>query len=213
MREDDIKYIFVSASSNFGNMISMALASLYLPFLPMLAKQILLNNLLADIPSMGIAGDNVDRQWQHTPHRWDIGLIRRAMLTFGLTSTAFDLLTFVVLLALSHGDPRAFRTGWFIESLLTQLAILLVIRTYRPFYRSRPGRFLRWSVPAVMLVALALPYSPLAEAFEFHRLSATSLAAVLAIVAAYVAVSEASKRVFYRFGGIARTRRHARMAG
>jgi Mg2+-importing ATPase len=201
-----LKYIFITTSANFGNMISMALASLFLPFLPLLAKQILLNNFLSDIPAMGIAGDNVDRQWQRTPHRWDIALIRRSMLTFGLTSTVFDLITFAALLTLAGGDEAIFRTGWFLESLLTELWILLVIRTYRPFYRSRPGRFLKWSAPAVMLVAIALPALPAAGWFGFVPLPGAILAAILAITALYVVVSEASKRVFYRHlgGGLGR---------
>ena len=196
-----LKYIFITTSANFGNMISMAIASLFLPFLPLLAKQILLNNFLSDIPAMGIAGDRVDRQWQRTPHRWDIGLIRRSMLTFGLTSIAFDLVTFWALLTLARGDADIFRTGWFLESLLTELWILLVIRTYRPFYRSRPGRFLLWSVAVVMAVAIALPFLPFAGLFGFVPLPPAILGAVLAITALYVVVSEASKRVFYRHLG------------
>lgn len=195
------KYIFITTSANFGNMISMALASLYLPFLPLLAKQILLNNFLSDIPAMGIAGDNVDREWERTPHRWDIRLIRRSMLTFGLTSTAFDLIAFAVLLTMAGDDPEIFRTGWFLESLLTELWILLVIRTYRPFYRSSPAPFLKWSVAAVMLVAIALPFSPAAALFGFVPLPGPILMAMLAITALYVIVSETSKRFFYRHLG------------
>lgn len=193
-----LKYIFIATSANFGNMISMALASLFLPFLPLLAKQILLNNFLSDIPAMGISGDNVDRQWQRTPHRWDIRMIGRSMLTFGLTSTVFDLLTFAVLMTLADGTRDIFRTGWFLESLLTQLWILLVIRTYRPFYRSRPGRFLMWSAPTMMLVAVAVTMSPFGSPFGFVPLPSGIFLAILAITALYIVVSEASKRWFYR---------------
>jgi len=199
-----IKYIFIVTSGNFGNMISMALASVYLPFLPLLAKQILLNNFLADVPSMGIAGDNVDREWERTPHRWDIRLIRRAMLAFGLTSTVFDLLTFAVLLELAGGSHQLFRTGWFVESLLTELWVLLAIRTYRPFYRSHPGRFLKWGVVATSLVAVALPYLPDALLLGFVPLPGPILAAVIAITALYVAASEAIKRPVYRHLGAGR---------
>ena len=202
-----IKYIFIVTSGNFGNMVSMALASIYLPFLPLLAKQILLNNFLADVPSMGIAGDNVDREWERTPHRWDIRLIRRAMLAFGLTSTVFDLLTFAVLLELAGGNPALFRTGWFVESLLTELWVLLAIRTYRPFYRSHPGRFLQWGVVATSLVAVALPYLPDALLLGFVPLPGRILAAVLAITALYVAASEAIKRPVYRHLGRSPRRR------
>ena len=193
-----LKYVFISISANFGNMISMAAASLFLPFLPLLAKQILLNNFMSDIPAMGIAADNVDREWERTPHRWDIGLIRRSMLTFGLTSTVFDLITFGALLALAGENRDIFRTGWFLESLLTQVWILFVIRTYRPFYRSPPGRFLLWSGIAVMGVALALPLLPIADVFGLVPLPARIVVAILAITSLYVVVSEASKRYFYR---------------
>lgn len=193
-----LKYIFITTSANFGNMISMAVASVFLPFLPLLAKQILLNNLLSDIPAMGIAGDNVDREWQRTPHRWDMRLIRRSMLTFGLTSTFFDLLTFGVLLAMADGAEEIFRTGWFLESLLTELWILFVIRTYRPFYRSKPGKFLAWSAAATMLVAIALPMLPVAHLFGFVALPPDVFLAILAITAFYVVASEATKRLFYR---------------
>jgi Mg2+-importing ATPase len=196
-----IKYIFITTSANFGNMLSMALASVYLPFLPLLAKQILLNNFLSDVPAMGIARDNVDREWERTPHRWDIGLIRRSMLMFGLTSTAFDLVTFMALLALADGNAELFRTGWFVESLLTELWILLVIRTYRPLTRSSPAPFLKWSVAIVMLVAIALPFTALAAPFGFVPLPGIVLGVVLAITALYVLVSEVSKRRFYRHLG------------
>jgi Mg2+-importing ATPase len=193
-----IKYIFITTSANFGNMLSMALASLYLPFLPLLAKQILLNNFLSDIPAVGIAGDHVDGEWERTPHRWNIRLIRRSMVIFGLTSTLFDVITFAALLTMAGSNRQVFRTGWFLESLLTELWILLVIRTYRPFFRSKPGTFLLWSVVAMMLLAIALPYSPGAALFGFVPLPWDILTAILAITALYVAASEISKRYFYR---------------
>lgn len=193
-----MKYIFITTSANFGNMISMALASLFLPFLPMLATQILLNNFLSDIPAMGIASDNVDRNWQSTPHRWDIKLIRNFMLTFGLVSTLFDLLTFGVLLYLAGEVAEVFRTGWFVESLLTELLILFVIRTYKPFYQSRPGRFMLWSTASVVLLTLLLPYLPVATLFGFVPLPASVLAAILVITALYVVASELTKRAFFR---------------
>ena len=193
-----LKYIFITTSANFGNMISMALASLFLPFLPLLAKQILLNNLLSDIPAMGIAGDNVDRDWERTPHRWDIKMIRNFMITFGLISTVFDLLTFGVLLSLAGEVAEVFRTGWFVESLLTELLILFVIRSYKPFYQSRPGRFLMWSTAAVVVLTLALPYLPIAGVFDFVPLPIPVLAAILVITVLYVLVSELTKRVFFR---------------
>jgi len=193
-----LKYIFVTTSANFGNMLSMAVASMVLPFLPLLAKQILLNNFLSDIPAMGIAGDNVDHEWEDTPHRWDIKLIRNFMVTFGLVSSVFDLLTFVTLLYLAGEAPDIFRTGWFVESLLTELLILFVIRTHRPFHRSRPGRFLIVSTIVVFVVAVLLPYVSIGTVFSFVPLPAPVLAAMLGITAMYIVVSEMTKRWFYR---------------
>lgn len=193
-----IKYIFIATSGNFGNMLSMAAASLFLPFLPLLAKQILLNNFLGDVPSLGIATDRVDDEWRSTPHRWDIGLIRRAMLTFGLTSSAFDLITFVTLFSLAGASEETFRTGWFVESLLTELWVLLVLRTYRPFFRSRPGRILLASALLMTFVALALPYSVVASWFGLVALSWTTVGAVTLIAVLFVATCEVIKRPVYR---------------
>jgi Mg2+-importing ATPase len=121
-----MKYVSVTTSANFGNMISMAFASLFLPFLPLLAKQILLNNLLSSLPSLAIAGDNVDAEQTRAPRRWDIGAVRRFMISFGLISSLFDFLTFGFLLLVLHASVETFRTAWFVESLLTQLGSGLV---------------------------------------------------------------------------------------
>jgi len=193
-----LKYIFITTSANFGNMISMALASLFLPFLPLLAKQILLNNLLSDIPAMGIAGDKVDRDWERAPHRWDIKLIRNFMITFGLVSVVFDLLTFAVLLYLAGEAVEVFRTGWFMESLMTELLILLVIRTHQPFYKSIPGRFLVWSTTGMVLLTVTLPYLPLGAAFGFVPLPVPVLIAILGITVLYIVVSEFTKHIFFQ---------------
>jgi len=193
-----LKYIFITTSANFGNMISMALASMFLPFLPMLAKQILLNNFLSDIPAMGIAGDNVDREWEFTPHRWDMRNIRNFMIVFGLVSSLFDIITFGGLLYLIGETPELFRTGWFVESLLTELLIILVIRTYMPFYRSRPGRFLAWSIAIVGIVAITIPYLPAAAVFGMVPLPANVMAIILVTAALYVVASETVKRRFFR---------------
>jgi Mg2+-importing ATPase len=193
-----VKYIFITASANFGNMVSMALASLFLPFLPLLAKQILLNNFLSDIPSVFIARDRVDPVWVRKPYHWDIAAIRRFMLTFGLTSSVFDILTFVVLLVLVAGDVEQFRTGWFAESLLTELLVLFVLRTYKPFWRSLPGRSLAWSTLVMLVVTLLLPYLPFAGLFDFVALPFGVLTAVLGISVLYVGVTEWLKRRVYR---------------
>jgi Mg2+-importing ATPase len=193
-----LKYIAITTSANFGNMISMAAASLLLPFLPLLAKQILLNNFLSDIPGMAVAGDNVDRELIERPRRWDIRSLRRFMVVFGSISSVFDFLTFGVLLWVFHATPELFRTGWFVESLLTELAIVLVVRTYRPFYRSRPGRLLWMSALAMMVVTVSLPYLPDLTLFEFVALPPSLLAALLLITLLYVGAAEVGKRVFYR---------------
>jgi P-type Mg2+ transporter len=193
-----LKYISITTSANFGNMISMAVASLLLPFLPLLAKQILLNNFLSDIPAMAVAGDNVDRELIERPRRWDIHSLRSFMVVFGSISSVFDFLTFGVLLWVFQATPELFRTGWFVESLLTELAIVLVVRTYRPFYRSRPGRLLLMSALAMMVVTVSLPYLPGLALFDFVALPPSLLAALVLITLLYVGASEIGKRIFYR---------------
>ncbi len=135
-----LKYILTTISANFGNMFSMAGASMFLPFLPLLSSQILLNNFLSDIPATTIASDNVDPEWVEKPRRWNAKFIRDYMVLFGLVSSIFDFLTFATLLFVFHAAPEEFRTGWFVESLLTELVIALVVRTRHVFFRSRPGR-------------------------------------------------------------------------
>jgi Mg2+-importing ATPase len=192
-----LKYVFTTTSANFGNMLSMAGASLFLPFLPLLAKQILLNNFLSDLPGAAIASDNVDREWVERPQRWDIGFIRRFMAVFGLLSSLFDYLTFGALWLLTRGDAALFRTGWFVESLLTELAVALVVRTRQPCYRSRPGRLLWASTLAVALATLALPYLPSDRLFGFTPLPAPIMALLIAITGLYVLAAELTKRWFY----------------
>jgi Mg2+-importing ATPase len=193
-----LKYISIVSSANFGNMISMALASLALPFLPLLAKQILLNNFLSDIPSMGIASDNVDREWESTPHRWNIKQIRNFMVVFGLVSSLFDILTFVALYLLAEMVPAVFRSGWFVESLLTQLLTIFIVRTYKPFYQSRPAKLLIVSALGIGLLAIGLPYSPVAPWFGLVPLPFHILLLMLAISLVYMVSAEFVKRAFYR---------------
>lgn len=193
-----LKYIFTTTSANFGNMFSMAGASIFLPFLPLLAKQILLNNFLSDIPGMTIASDDVDLEWVERPQHWDIGFIRNFMLVFGLVSSVFDYATFGVLLFIAHASPDEFRTGWFIESLLTELAVALVVRTRRPFFRSRPGRWLWVSSLIVGLLTIALPYLPINTWFDFIPLPLPLLLLVIGITALYVLTAEVAKYFFYR---------------
>ncbi|MBV2131975.1 magnesium-translocating P-type ATPase [Pseudomonas sp. MAP12] len=193
-----LKYIFITTSANFGNMISMAVASLFLPFLPLLAKQVLLNNFLSDIPAVGIASDRVDREWERTPHRWDLRMVRNFMIGFGLVSSLFDLLTFGVLLWFAGEVAELFRTGWFVESLLTEILIIFVVRTWKPCWRSRPGRLLLGTSLAIIAVTIALPYSPLAVWFGLVPLPPMLLLALLGICLLYAGASELFKHYFYR---------------
>ena len=192
-----LKYILTTISANFGNMFSMAIASIFLPFLPLLASQILLNNFLSDIPAAAIASDRVDPEWVAKPRRWDTVFIRDYMVRFGLISSLFDMLTFAVLLWIFRASPEEFRTGWFVESLLTELVIALVVRTHHPFYRSRPGNLLLGSTVVVMAVALVLPYLPFSSIFGFVPLPAPLVLAMIGLTAAYVVVVELAKKSFY----------------
>ncbi len=193
-----LKYVFVTTSANFGNMFSMAGASLFLPFLPMLPMQILLTNFLTDFPAMAIAGDSVDREMVEKPRRWNIGFVRNFMFTFGSVSSVFDYLTFGLLLLVLHVGQDQFRTAWFLESVMTELLIMLVIRTQKPFFRSKPGKYLLIGTLLVAAVTLLLPYSPLSKPLGFTPLPLPLLLALLGITGLYVLASEAAKRAFYR---------------
>ena len=193
-----LKYVFITTSANFGNMVSMAGASLFLPFLPLLPKQILLNNFLSDVPSMAIATDSVDREQVRRPRRWDIRFIRNFMLVFGLVSSVFDYLTFGALLYWLQATEREFQTGWFVESLMTELFIVLVIRTRGRFYRSRPGTLLFATTLLVAGTTIFLPYTPLGELFGFVPLPPGFVLLLLGITAAYLVASELVKGWFFR---------------
>lgn len=202
-----LKYVLITTGANLGNMVSMAAASLFLPFLPLTAGQILLNNFLSDVPALGIASDRVDPELVARPQRWDIAFIRRYMLEFGVLSSAFDLLTFGVLLWGFRASPALFRTGWFLESLLTELVVALVVRTRRPCYGSRPGTLLVTLTLVVIVSAFLLPSLPFAGFFGFVSLPGTLLATVAAITLAYVLATELLKWWFYRPLDDARERR------
>jgi len=193
-----LKYVFITTSANFGNMVSMAGASLFLPFLPLLPKQILLNNFLSDVPSMTIATDRVDREQVDQPRRWDIRFIRNFMLVFGLVSSAFDYLTFGALLWLLRATERQFQTGWFLESLMTELFIVLVIRTRGPFFRSRAGTLLLTTTLLVAGTTIFLPYTSLGVLFGFVPLPVGFVLLLLATTAAYLLASELVKGWFFR---------------
>lgn len=193
-----LKYVFMATSANFGNMFSMAGASLLLPFLPLLPKQILLLNLLSDLPEMAIASDHVDEAWLRRPHRWNIGFIRRFMVVFGLLSSVFDLAMFAVLLAVFRVPAGEFRAAWFVGSVISAALILLVVRTALPVWQSRPGRVLLGVIAGVALVAVALPATDVGAWFGFAPIPSRVLGAMLGIVALYAFAAEGAKRVFYR---------------
>jgi Mg2+-importing ATPase len=193
-----LKYVFMATSANFGNMFSMAGASLFLPFLPMLPKQILLTNLLTDFPEMTISTDSVDPETVERPRRWDIHYIRKFMMVFGPLSSLLDYLTFAVLLLVLHSSPAVFRAGWFMESVVSAALIVLVVRTRRPFFKSRPSSYLAVMTLVVVGAAVALPFTPVGGLFGFARLPLKFIAWMAGIVALYVVLAEATKRVFYK---------------
>lgn len=192
-----MKYIFMATSANFGNMFSMAGASLFLPFLPMLPKQILLINFMTDLPEMTIAGDRVDDVMLEKPHRWNIAYIKRFMLFFGTLSSAFDFLTFALLLWGLHASQEQFHTGWFIESVLSASLVVYAVRTRLPFYRSKPSPTMMWMTALVGLTALALPYTPLAAPLGFQPLPPHILAAIGVVILLYFTSAELLKRWFF----------------
>jgi Mg2+-importing ATPase len=194
-----LKYIAITTSANFGNMISMAVAAPLLPFLPLAAPQILLNNFLSDLPSIAISSDNVDPERVRRPQRWDVRDIRQFMIVFGLISSLFDLVTFAVLLLYFHASEATFQTAWFMISLLTELAVVLVLRTRKPCFASRPSRLLLGSTLAVVVATFAIPYlGKPAATFGFVPLSPPLVAAVTAIVLCYIVATEAAKRLVFR---------------
>ena len=193
-----LKYVFMATSANFGNMFSMAGVSLFLPFLPLLPKQILLTNLLTDFPEMTIATDKVDSEMVEYPRRWDIKAIRKFMITFGLVSSVFDYLTFGALLTILHATQAQFRTGWFLESVISASLIVLVIRSRKPFFKSRPSKYLFAATLLVVIVTVTLPFTPLGEIFGFSRLPMAFLLFIGIIVMGYIVTAEIAKTIFYK---------------
>ncbi|HTS14619.1 MAG TPA: magnesium-translocating P-type ATPase [Candidatus Sulfotelmatobacter sp.] len=205
-----LKYIRMGTSSNFGNMLSMAGAALILPFLPMLPSQILLNNLIYDASQTAIPADTIDPETERQPARWDIGGIERFMLLFGPISSVFDYLTFGLLLLGLGSTETAFHTGWFIESLATQILVIFVIRTGRvPFWRSRPSPLLVASAVAAVAVAVLLPVSPLGAVLGFTGLPPLFWLVLPGLVAVYLALVEAAKWFLLRRGTLGRDERAA----
>ena len=194
---NSLKYVFMATSANFGNMFSVAGASLFLSYLPMLPKQILTINFLTDLPELTISGDNVDDVFIQRPHRLDVGFIRKFMLIFGPLSSVFDILTFVLLLGVVHADEASFHTGWFIESVLSASVVVFAIRTRLPFHRSHPSRSMILVTVVVGVVAILLPYSPLANILGLTPLGVPTLAMIAVIVILYFISAEIVKRWFF----------------
>jgi Mg2+-importing ATPase len=194
-----LKYISITTSANFGNMISMALVTPLLPFLPLAAKQILLNNFLSDLPSIAISSDTVDPERVTQPQRWDVAEIRKFMMVFGLVSSVFDILTFALLIFVFRASEATFQTSWFMISLLTELAVVLVLRTHRPMFRSKPSKLLLWSTIGVVAATFAIPFlGALTSVFGFVPLSLPQLFAIVAIVLGYIVATELAKAWYFR---------------
>jgi P-type Mg2+ transporter len=193
-----MKYLLMGTSSNFGNVFSMAGAAVFLPFLPMLPTQILLNNLLYDLAQLTIPTDNVDETYLQKPQRWDMGLIRNFMVFIGPISSIFDFLTFYVLLHFLRASEAQFHTGWFIESLATQTLVIFVIRTSKNPFRSRPSAPLIASCLAAVAIGICLPFSPLARMLGFTPLPLSYFVFVAVATGAYLLLVQIAKQLLLR---------------
>jgi Mg2+-importing ATPase len=196
---NSMKYIFISTGATFGNMLSVAGASLFLPFLPMLPKQILLTNLITDLPFLSIASDHVDDEALTKPQKWNIKMIRRFMVVFGLHSCFFDILTFYVLYHYFKLSNSSFQTGWFLESTITELLILFVVRTKKTFVKSKPGRLLTITSLIALGLIIYLPYSSFASLLGFSVVPPQQIIAIILILLAYVITADLLKKVFFQY--------------
>ena len=194
-----MKYVFMATSANFGNMFSMAGASMFLTFLPLLPKQVLLTNLLTDLPEMAIATDNVDLDSMERPHRWNISFIKKFMLAFGLISSIFDYMTFGALIFIAHASEIEFRTGWLTESVISAAIIVLVIRSKHFFLKSKPGKPLAIATLMVVITTLVLPYTPIAGLLGFAPLPLEVLLLIGIIILLYILTAELAKKIFYKY--------------
>lgn len=192
-----LKYVYMATSANLGNMFSMAGASLFLPFLPLLPKQVLLTNFFSDLPEMALATDHVDTQTIAKPVKWDLKLIRRFMVVFGLLNSFADFMTFGVLLFILNANEAMFRSGWFVENVVSAALVVLAIRTRRPLIGSRPGKLLMVAVFAVALAAPLLPYTPLGRLFDLTPLPGIFYVVLGGIIAIYLFAVEITKRFFF----------------
>jgi Mg2+-importing ATPase len=194
-----MKYICINTGSCFGNMVSMAVATPFLPFLPLTATQVLLTNFLTDLPLMAITTDGVDIERVESPQRLRIHDVQTFMIVFGLLSSVFDLATFFLLSRVFHASAATFQTTWFVVSVLTELLALFVLRTQRPIWKSSPGRWIVWLSVLVAAITIAAPaITPIATMLRMKLAPAGMIAAALAIVVAYAGATEAVKGIFYR---------------
>lgn len=199
-----LKYIFIATSANFGNMFSMAGASLFLKFLPLLPKQILLTNLFTDFPSLQIASDSVDNTWLEKPVKWDMTFIKKFMVIFGITSSVFDYLTFFVLLSIFKADERLFQTGWMLESVISAMVVMLIVRTARPIFASKVSKNLILAIIFVSLALIAIIYSPINTYLGLRALPIKVLVSMFGISFAYAITAEILKKKFYKNNSFSR---------
>jgi P-type Mg2+ transporter len=189
-----MKYVRVGVSAAFGNMLSMAIAAIFLPFLPLLPMQILLLNFMTDFPALAISSDSVDEEDIQKPHAWNIKSIRNFMLVFGLISSVFDIITFVVLRLGFNAGAELFRSGWFVESTFTELVVMLVLRTRKRFWQSKPGKALWVSSVALGALVIAIPFTVVGNALQLAPLPLPLLAVLAGLIAIYAGINELVKR-------------------
>ena len=199
-----LKYIFVATSANFGNMFSMAGASLFLKFLPLLPKQILLTNLFTDFPSLQIASDSVDEDWLKNPVKWDMKFIKKFMLIFGITSSVFDYLTFFILIFIFKANEEFFQTGWILESVISAMLVMLIVRTARPVLKSKPSKKLLGSIIFVAGLLILIIYSPINSYLGLIPLSVKAILSLLAVSLIYSVTAEILKKSFYKHNSFSR---------
>ena len=199
-----LKYIFVATSANFGNMFSMAGASLFLSFLPLLPKQILLTNLLTDFPSLQIASDSVDEDWLKSPVKWDTKFIKKFMILFGIISSVFDYITFALLLFTFKADERLFHTGWLLESIISAMVVMLIVRTARSVFASKPSNKLLIAISGVAVVLFVIVYSPISSYLGLIALPIKVLISLLGVSLLYALTAEILKKFFYKHNSFSR---------
>ncbi|MFM2370028.1 MAG: hypothetical protein RL619_2345 [Bacteroidota bacterium] len=193
-----LKYIFINTGSTFGNMFSVAIASLLLPFLPMLPKQILLTNFITDFPYLTIASDNVDQEQLNKPGKWNLKFIRNYMIIFGIHSSLFDVITFLILYYVLKVKESAFQTAWFTESILTELFILFIIRTHKNFFKSKPSKYLFILSILGLIITITLPYLPIASKIGLSPLPLLNISIMLIVVLAYIITADLLKVWFFK---------------